>query len=307
MSWKRKHILGLEEMTADEIYTILEKSKIYLDQIESKGAGSNSEELKGYNAVNLFFEHSTRTRMSFELAQKRLGMEVLNFHAVTSSVSKGETFIDTIETVSAMDLDVMVIRHVKPGTPELATKHTTASVINGGDGSREHPTQALLDLMTIWLRGKNFAGLKVAIVGDILHSRVARSEIFGLEKLGAEVILVGPPPLIPGDLSRKGIEISHDIDEVLDYVDVLYLLRIQRERMAEVFIPDEEEYFRTYGLDRKRLDKTKDSCLVMHPGPVNRGVEIAVDIVNDKKSVILEQVRNGVAVRMALLSLLLKG
>ena len=244
--------------------------------------------------------------MSFELAQKRLGMEVLNFSAGASSLAKGETFIDTIQTIDAMNIDAIVMRHVQPGTPELATRYTEVPVLNGGDGSRAHPTQALLDLFTIWNRGIDFKGLKVAIIGDILHSRVARSEALGLQKLGAEVVLVGPPALIPGDLIKRGFKTENDIDLILEDVDILYLLRIQKERMAEAFIPNEEEYFRLYGINEERLEKTKESCFLMHPGPVNRGVEIESGLVNHPRSAILEQVRNGVAMRMALLYLCLK-
>lgn len=306
MKWTRKHVLGIEEMTADEIMLTFEKASEYLEGIEKK-PGVVLSDLKGYTAVNLFFEPSTRTRMSFELAQKRLGMEVLNFSAGTSSLAKGETFIDTIQTIDAMNIDAIIMRHVQPGTPEIATRYTDTPVLNGGDGSREHPTQALLDLFTIWNRGIDFEGLKVAIVGDILHSRVARSEIFGLQKLGAEIILVGPPALIPGDLMEKGLKIEHDIDNIIEDIDILYLLRIQRERMAEAFIPNQEEYFRIYGINKDRLARTKESCFLMHPGPVNRGVEIEAGLVNHPKSAILEQVRNGVAMRMGLLYLCLKG
>ncbi len=306
LNWTRKHVLGIEEMTTEEILITFEKAAEYLEGIEKKPGGILSD-LKGYTAVNLFFEPSTRTRMSFELAQKRLGMEVINFSAGTSSLAKGETFIDTIQTIDAMNIDAIVMRHVQPGTPELATRYTDCPVLNGGDGSRAHPTQALLDLFTIWNRGIDFEGLKVAIVGDILHSRVARSEVLGLQKLGAEIILVGPPALIPGDLVSRGMEIEHDIDNIIEDIDILYLLRIQKERMAEAFIPNEEEYFKIYGINKDRLAKTKENCYLMHPGPVNRGVEIEAGLVNHPKSLILEQVRNGVAMRMALLSLCIKG
>jgi len=307
VDWNKKHILGIEEMSSQEMHQVFERAERYLQGMNSRREEKITPDLEGYSAVNLFFEASTRTRMSFEMAQKLLGMDVVNFQSEGSSVAKGETFIDTVQTIDAMNIDAMVIRHVKPGTPELATRYTESAVLNGGDGSREHPTQALLDFFTIWNRGYDFKGLKVAIVGDILHSRVARSEVNGLQKLGAEVILVGPSPLIPGDLIEKGLRVENDVDKVLEEVDVLYLLRIQKERMAEAFIPHEEEYFRMYGIDQNRLDKTKDSCLLMHPGPVNRGVEISADVVNDPKSVILQQVRNGVAVRMALLYMVLKG
>ncbi len=306
MNWNRKHILEIEEMTVEEIMTSFEKSHEYLQTMDQK-PGDVLPDLKGYTAVNLFFEPSTRTRMSFELAQKRLGMEVLNFSSGASSLAKGETFIDTIQTIDAMNIDAIVMRHVQPGTPELATRYTSVPVLNGGDGSRAHPTQALLDLFTIWNRGIDFKGLKVAIIGDILHSRVARSEALGLQKLGAEVVLVGPPALIPGDLIKRGFQTENDIDQILEDVDILYLLRIQKERMAEAFIPNEEEYFRLYGINEERLEKTRGNCFIMHPGPVNRGVEIEDGLVNHPRSAILEQVRNGVAMRMALLYLCLKG
>jgi len=306
LNWNRKHILEIEEMTVEEIMTSFEKSHEYLQTMDQK-PGDVLPDLKGYTAVNLFFEPSTRTRMSFELAQKRLGMEVLNFSSGASSLAKGETFIDTIQTIDAMNIDAIVMRHVQPGTPELATRYTSVPVLNGGDGSRAHPTQALLDLFTIWNRGIDFKGLKVAIIGDILHSRVARSEALGLQKLGAEVVLVGPPALIPGDLIKRGFQTENDIDQILEDVDILYLLRIQKERMAEAFIPNEEEYFRLYGINEERLEKTRGNCFIMHPGPVNRGVEIEDGLVNHPRSAILEQVRNGVAMRMALLYLCLKG
>jgi len=307
LNWQKKHVLGIEEMSVEEIYEVFDMGKNYLKAMEKRKHDQIIPDLKGYSAVNLFFEPSTRTRMSFEMAQKLLGMNVVNFQSQGSSLVKGETFIDTVQTIDAMDIDAMVIRHVKPGTPELATEYTKSSVLNGGDGSREHPTQALLDFFTIWNLGYDFRNLKVAIVGDILHSRVARSEIIGLQKLGAEIILVGPPALIPGDLMEQGIKVSHDVDDILEEIDVIYLLRIQKERMAEAFIPHEEEYFKRFGIDKRRLDMTPEHCLVMHPGPVNRGVEIDAEIVNSPKSVILQQVRNGVAIRMALLYLVLKG
>lgn len=304
MVWTKQHMLKIADMSAAEIMTVLEKAKEYLNGIQSVPA-KNWGHLRDYTAVNLFFEPSTRTRMSFELAQRRLGMHVLNFDTASSSLIKGETLIDTIETIDAMNVDAIVIRHVKPGTPQLAADHTNAAVINAGEGSHEHPTQALLDLMTIWLKGFDFSKLKVAIVGDILHSRVARSEISALQTMGSQVVLVGPPTLIPGDLIKEGMTSSDNLDEVLQEVDVLYMLRIQKERMAEAFIPDTAQYFKTYGIDQKRLEKTKESCVLMHPGPVNRGVEIAADVVTHPKSLILEQVRNGVALRMALLDLLI--
>lgn len=306
MSWSHKHILRLKDLDKDSIYTILEKGREFMEGLDRRPARSY-EYLKGYTAANLFFEPSTRTRMSFELAQKRLGMEVLNFHATTSSLAKGETFVDTVQTIDAMNVDCIVIRHMKPGTPATAAEYSRASIINAGEGSHEHPTQALLDLMTLWLSGREISNLKVAIVGDILHSRVARSEIYGLQTLGAQVILVGPPPLLPVDLMQAGISHTDNLEDVLPEVDVLYLLRIQKERMAEAFIPDEEEYFKTYGLSLERLEATKDSCVVMHPGPVNRGVEVSHEVVSHSKSLILEQVRAGVALRMALLYLVLKG
>ncbi len=303
--WTKKHVLGINDMSVEEIYIAMEKGKEYLKMIMKKPEVIANKFLDRV-AVNLFFEVSTRTRMSFEIAEKKLGMNVLNYSAKNSSMVKGESFVDTIQTIDAMDVDIIVIRHVEPGTPIKAAEMVQASVINGGDGAREHPTQALVDFMTIWLRGIDFKGLNVAIVGDILHSRVARSEINGLQKLGAMITLVGPPNLIPADLmAKKGITVSNNIDEVLAEIDILYILRIQKERMVQAFIPDKEEYFKRYGIDRKRLEKTKDNLLVMHPGPVNRNVEIADDIVTDKKSVILEQVRNGVAMRMGLLELLL--
>ncbi len=303
--WTKKHVLGIDDLSVEEIYIAMEKGKEYLKMIMKKPE-IIAREFSNRVAVNLFFEVSTRTRMSFEIAEKKLKMNVLNYSAKNSSMVKGESFVDTIQTIDAMNVDIIVIRHVEPGTPIKAAEMVQASVINGGDGAREHPTQALVDFMTIWLRGIDFQDLNIAIVGDILHSRVARSEINGLQKLGANITLVGPPNLIPADLmAKKGITVSNNVDEVLGEVDILYILRIQKERMVQAFIPDKEEYFKRYGIDRKRLEKTKDNLLIMHPGPVNRNVEIADDVVTDKKSVILEQVRNGVAMRMGLLDLLL--
>jgi aspartate carbamoyltransferase catalytic subunit len=259
--------------------------------------------LTGKTVVMLFFEPSTRTTTSFTLAARRLSADVVGFSLSGSSTVKGETLIDTARNIEAMGVDIVVIRHGASGAPHLLARHVDASVVNAGDGAHEHPTQGLLDLFTIREKKKTFEGLKVAIVGDIAHSRVARSNIFGLRTLGAEVVVCGPPTLIPGHITELGVTVSRDFDEIVPEVDVIYMLRIQRERLEGPVLPSIGEYTRFFGLTLERERRMKPDALVMHPGPVNRGMEIDPEVADGARSVILEQVTNGVAVRMAVLSM----
>jgi aspartate carbamoyltransferase catalytic subunit len=261
--------------------------------------------LRGRTVVNLFYENSTRTRISFELAAKRLSADVINFSTSGSSVSKGESLKDTALTLQAMGADAIVIRHSSSGSPYTLTKWVRGSVLNAGDGTHEHPTQALLDLYTIREKLGKFEGLRAAIVGDVFHSRVARSLSFGLVKMGAEVTLVGPPTLVPPDAPAWGVQVSYDIEGVLPKLDVCYMLRVQRERQRQQYFPSVREYSRLFGLTRERVTMLPEGCLIMHPGPMNRGVEIDSDVADLPQAVIEEQVTNGIAVRMSLLYLML--
>ena len=302
MEWTQPHLLGLEYYSADEITHVLDTAQAFR-AIATRNDGQRND-LRGKVVVNLFFESSTRTRMSFELAERRLGATILNFSAAGSSTSKGETLRDTARNIEAMGIDAIVMRHSCPGAPQLLTRCTAAHVVNAGDGAHEHPTQGLLDILTIRQRLGRIEGLKVAIVGDIAHSRVARSNLHGLLKLGAEVTFVGPPTLVPAAFRRLGARVSHDFDAVLPEMDVLNVLRIQNERLEGQPFPAGHEYSRLFGLNAERMRCAKPGVLVMHPGPINRGVEIAPDVADGPRSAILEQVTNGVAVRMAVLSLL---
>jgi len=263
--------------------------------------------LRGRMVVNLFFEASTRTRFSFETAEKWLSADSLNFAAKGSSVEKGESLLDTARNLQAMSPDLIVIRHGSPGVPHFLARHLKAGVVNAGDGAHEHPTQALLDALTIRQRLGRVEGLRVAICGDIAHSRVVRSNIWLLTKMGSKVVVCGPPTLLPDRIAAMGVEVTTDFDEALEGADVVMMLRMQLERQGMSLFPSTREYFRLYGLDAKRLARAKPGAIVMHPGPMNRGVEIASDIADSDRSVILEQVANGVAVRMAVLYLLLGG
>jgi len=263
--------------------------------------------LRGRMVVNLFFEASTRTRFSFETAEKWLSADSLNFAAKGSSVEKGESLLDTARNLQAMSPDLIVIRHGSPGVPHFLARHLKAGVVNAGDGAHEHPTQALLDALTIRQRLGGVEGLRVAICGDIAHSRVVRSNIWLLTKMGSKVVVCGPPTLLPERIAAMGVEVTTDFDEALEGADVVMMLRMQLERQGMSLFPSIREYFRLYGLDAKRLARAKPGAIVMHPGPMNRGVEIASDIADSDRSVILEQVANGVAVRMAVLYLLLGG
>ncbi len=307
----KQHLLSINDLTRDDAILILDTAG-ELARI-SDAPVKKLPTLRGRTIVNLFFEDSTRTRISFEAAAKRLSADVINFSAKTSSLSKGESLKDTAQTLQAMGADAVIIRHGAAGAPaRLADqKWMSGSVINAGDGTHEHPTQALLDAYTIrkHLRsgGSDLAGVKVAIVGDILHSRVARSNVLLLTKLGAEVTVVGPPTLLPVGVGDWPVNVSYDLDEVMKKMDVIMMLRIQRERMDELFFPTEREYSRNFGLNSDRLRNLNKSAIVMHPGPMNRGLEISADSADSVNSVIVEQVANGVSVRMAVLYLLLGG
>jgi len=300
------HLLGIEGLSVAEATALLDLGESYVAQ--SRASDKKAAVLKGRTLINLFFEASTRTQSSFELAGKRLGADVLNMSVKTSSVSKGETLIDTASTLNAMRPDILVVRHQDSGAAELLSRKLDCSVVNAGDGAHEHPTQALLDALTIRRRLGCIEGLTVAICGDILHSRVARSNIRLLSMLGARVRLIAPKTLLPTQAERFGVEIFTDMRAGLQGVDIVMMLRLQLERMTGAFVPSSREYFRFYGLDREKLAAAKPGALVMHPGPMNRGVEISSDIADDLEvSVIAEQVEMGVAIRMAVLDALARG
>jgi len=302
VSLKQKDLVSLAALSPDEIMLILETTDSFKEvsgrEIKKVPA------LRGKTVVNLFFEPSTRTRTSFELAAKRLSADVINFSPSSSSVVKGETLLDTARNIEAMQADIIVLRHPAAGAAETLARGVKSSVINGGDGWHEHPTQALLDLFTLRERKLEFKGLRVAIVGDIAHSRVARSNIYALTKLGAEVRVVGPPTMIPAYLDRLGVRICYDLDEGLQGADVIMMLRLQLERQGRALFPTIREYSRLYGLTPERVKLAEPGALIMHPGPINRGVEIAPEVADSLSSVILDQVANGVAVRMGILYLL---
>lgn len=305
VSLRGKDILGLESMTKEEMMLVLntaKEMKAIVDRDIKK-----VPTLRGKSVVNLFFEASTRTRTSFELAGKYLGADVVNITTSASSVTKGESLRDTLLTVEAMGVDVIVMRHEAEGSAEFAAKAVKPVIINAGDGAHEHPTQGLLDLYSILEVKESVQGLKVAIVGDILHSRVARSNIWALKKMGAEVHLAGPATLVPRQLAELGVQVHHRVEEAIDGADVINVLRIQRERQAKGLFPSPREYARIFGINQQRLGLAKPNALVMHPGPMNRGLEIAPDVAYGEHSVIQEQVKNGLAIRMALLYLVLMG
>ena len=304
-AWKSKHLVGLDELSAEEITHILDTAESFREV--STRSIKKVPALRGKVVGLLFFEDSTRTRMSFELAASRLSADTVILTSKGSSVTKGETTLDTVRNVEAMGVDIFVIRHGSSGAPHMLAKKVSSSIVNAGDGSHEHPTQALLDIFTIRRRLGRVAGLKVAIVGDIAHSRVARSNIIGLRKLGAEVVVVGPPTLVPGAISAMGCEISHSLDDVLGEVDVINMLRIQFERFGSGLFPSVREYSRLYGLDAERLTRCRKDVLIMHPGPINRGVEITSEVADGPNSCILQQVTHGLAVRMAVLYLVSQG
>ena len=300
--WTRRHLLGLEELSAEEITLILDKAEEF-KRLMAEGR-HKIPLLTDKTCVTLFFEDSTRTRTSFSLAARRLGADTIDFSASTSSLSKGETLVDTAKNIEAMGVDVMVVRHRTPGTPRLLAQNLNCSVVNAGDGPHEHPTQGLLDIMTIRERRGSLAGLTVALVGDIAHSRTARSNIWGLKKLGAHVIVCGPSTLVSPRWAEIDVEYASNLDDILPRVDVLNLLRIQFERQYTRPFPSVREYAHLYAVDRQRLAKTKEDILVLAPGPINRGVEVTPEVADGSHSAILEQVTNGVAVRMAVLWLL---
>jgi aspartate carbamoyltransferase catalytic subunit len=300
-----RHLLGIEPLDPEEIVLILDTAEGFSD-IATREI-KKVPTLRGKTVVNFFVEPSTRTRSSFELAEKRLSADSLNFSTSTSSLVKGETLLDTLRNLEAMSPDFIVLRHSEAGAPHFLAKHGSTSIVNAGDGAHEHPTQALLDAYTMRRKKGRLAGLKVAIVGDILHSRVARSNVHLLTKLGATVVLCGPPTLLPRGLEALGAAVTHRMDEAVEGADVIMMLRIQRERMKGGFFPTLREYATFYGLDGARLKRAARDAIVMHPGPINRGVEIMGDVADGEASVILDQVRSGVAVRMAVLYLLAGG
>lgn len=305
MPFNHRHLLGIEPLTKDDILTVLDTAESFLE-ISTREV-KKVPTLRGKTIINLFFEPSTRTRSSFELAAKRLSADIINFSMASSSVVKGETLKDTVKNLEAMQSDAIIIRHSCPGAAHYISTFCRSHVINAGDGAHEHPTQALLDAFTIRQQKKKFEGLRVLIVGDILHSRVARSNIFLLKKLGADVICVGPPPLLPEEFEGFGVKIDYSLDRALQGADVIMMLRIQLERQQKNFFPSIREYREMYSLTQKRFRMAKKSAIIMHPGPINRGVEISADLADSGKSVILQQVENGIAVRMAVLYLLLGG
>ncbi|MFT8657620.1 aspartate carbamoyltransferase catalytic subunit [Acetobacter papayae] len=294
-----RHLLGLEGMTPDQIEPLLDLAESYA--LLNRSRKVPRDVLRGRTLINLFFEDSTRTRTSFELAGRRLGADVINMSVAQSSVNKGETLLDTAATLNAMQTDLLVVRHSQSGAPALLARKVDACVVNAGDGMHEHPTQALLDALTIRRHLGTLGGLKVAICGDVAHSRVARSNIHLLTTMGSSVRLVGPSTLVPSALGRLGVDIHHNMEDGLRDVDVVMMLRLQRERMSSGLVPSAREYFRFFGLDRRRLDLARPNALVMHPGPMNRGVEIESSVADSSQSVIQEQVEMGVAVRMAVL------
>ncbi|KPK34325.1 MAG: aspartate carbamoyltransferase [Nitrospira bacterium SG8_35_1] len=300
--FKSKHLLGIKELSPDEINHILDTSSGFRDVLRRDI--KKVPPLRGKTVISLFFEPSTRTRTSFALAAKRLSADDVNFSVTSSSVVKGESIQDTALTIQALGADFVVIRHKSSGVPHILSKILNASVVNAGDGANEHPTQALLDLFTIRSHKKKFKGLTVSIIGDIAHSRVAKSNIYGLTKLGAHVRVICPPTLMPAEIDKMGVEVFHSIDKGVRNADVLMTLRLQLERQSTGFLPSLREYFKLYGLTQERLGLAKKNAIVMHPGPMNRGVEIASDVADGPQSVILEQVTNGIAVRMAVLYLL---
>lgn len=297
-----KHLLGIKEISVDDINLILNTATSFKDVINRPIKKVPS--LRDITIANLFFENSTRTKLSFELAEKRLSADVVNFSSSSSSVTKGETLIDTVNNILAMKVDMVVMRHPNPGAAVFLSKHIEAKIVNAGDGAHEHPTQALLDAFSIKEKLGGFKGAKIAIVGDILHSRVALSNIFCLQKLGAEVMVCGPSTLMPKYITSLGVKVEYDLRKALEWCDVANMLRIQLERQEIKYFPSIREYTMLFGLNKKLLDSLSKKIVIMHPGPINRGVEITSDVADSDQSIILEQVENGVAVRMAVLFLL---
>ena len=296
------HLLGIKELTLEDIELIFETADHFKEIINRPIKKVPS--LRDITIANIFFENSTRTKLSFELAQKRLSADVVSFSAAQSSVKKGETLIDTVNNILAMKVDMVVMRHSSPGAAQFLSKHVKASIINAGDGAHEHPTQALLDSYSIREKLGEVKGKKIVIVGDILHSRVALSNIYAVQKQGAEVRVCGPQPLMPKYLESLGVKVEYDLQTALEWCDVANMLRVQNERLDTSYFPSTREYAMQYGLDKKRLDSLNKEIIVMHPGPINRGVEITSDVADSKQAIILDQVENGVAVRMAVTYLL---
>jgi aspartate carbamoyltransferase catalytic subunit len=301
MSWHRKHLLDIESLSAEEILTVLDTARGF--KAVGERAIKKVPALRGKTVINLFVEPSTRTRISFELAEQRLSADVINFSTEASSFKKGETLKDTAKNLEALNADFIIIRHGASGAPHFLSRVVNSSIINAGDGAHEHPTQALLDAFTIRERKGKIAGLNVTILGDILYSRVARSNIWALTKLGAKVTLCGPSTLVPKTFEQMGCRVTHDVEEAIREADIIHLLRIQHERQRKTMFPSIGEYTSLFGLNQARLAKTKPDALIMHPGPINRGVEIDSEIADCERSVILQQVTNGLAVRMAVLYL----
>jgi len=302
VNWTQKHLLGLKDLSGEEIITILDTAKSFVEI--SERAIKKVPTLRGKTICNFFFEPSTRTRSSFEIAEKRLSADTLNMAGASSSLVKGETVKDTARNVEALKVDMIVIRHSSSGIPHQLCQYVDASIINAGDGINEHPTQALLDMFTLREKVGDLKGRKVSIIGDIRHSRVARSNIWGLTKVGAEVTVCAPKTLIPRGIEELGVRVTSNIDEAVEGADAVNLLRIQKERQNEVFFPSIREYARMFQLNSTVLKKAKKDIVIMHPGPINRGVELADDVADCENSVILNQVTNGIAVRMAVLFLL---
>jgi len=294
----KKHILSIKDLSIKDIERIFNQAEKFLKNTNIKKNKAYSDK----NIINLFFEDSTRTLTSFELAGKQLGATTINMSVATSAIKKGESLIDTAMTLNAMNPSILIVRHNMSGVPYLLSEKVNCSVINAGDGSNEHPTQALLDALTIKRNKKKISGLEVAILGDVLHSRVARSNIYLLKKLGAKIRIIAPPTLLPSNIEQLGVKVFKSLEEGLEGVDIIMVLRIQKERMEGTFVPSEKEFFKFWGLDRKKLNKAKKNALVMHPGPINRGIEIDSDVADDiSRSLILEQVKLGVAIRMAII------
>jgi aspartate carbamoyltransferase catalytic subunit len=298
----QKHLLGIKDITREDIELIFETADNFKEVINRPIKKVPS--LRDVTIANVFFENSTRTRLSFELAQKRLSADVINFSASNSSVKKGETLLDTVNNILAMKVDMIVMRHASPGAPHFLSRHINANIVNAGDGTHEHPTQALLDAYSIREKLGEVSGKKIAIIGDILHSRVALSNIFALQKLGAKVMVCGPPTLLPKFIGQLGVQVELDVNKALQWCDAANVLRIQLERQQIKYFPSLREYALYYGIDKKMLNGLKKQIVLMHPGPINRGVELSSDAADSHHSIILDQVENGVAVRMAVLYLL---
>lgn len=306
MTLSSRHLLGIKDLTSSDISIILQTAEQFKEVLQRPVKKVPS--LRDITIVNLFYENSTRTRFSFELAEKRLSADVLNFSASASSVSKGETLLDTVNNILSMKVDMVVMRHSASGAPHFLAKHIPAAIINAGDGINEHPTQALLDAFSIKEKTGKLNGVKVAIIGDIMHSRVAQSNIYLLTKMGAEVTVCGPPTLIPKHIKEAlGVQVNYNLKETLEWCDVANVLRIQLERQNQVLFSSLREYSLAYGINKKLLNNLQKEIVIMHPGPINRGVEIDSDVADSKQSIILQQVENGVAVRMAVLYLLAGG